>query len=120
MTRRAIRPYLHVFAIALLVAAVLTGTWQQNHMFRQMAGEAPASAGEPVLARVQTASRVQESQPTGTSSRPCPRLLHLDVTLSSPPTAVPGTACAVHFEPDAARRTLSGLAPSVDTPPPRA
>ncbi|WP_321502755.1 hypothetical protein [Breoghania sp.] len=120
MKRRAIRPLLHVFAIALLVAAVLTGTWQQNHLFRQLAGQTPASAGDTVLARVNIPSRAHENQPASSTSRPCPRLLHLDATLSNPPIAAPGAACAVPHAPDATRRALLGLVPSVDTPPPRA
>lgn len=117
MKSRSVRPLLHVFSTLLLVAAVLTGTWQQNQIFRHQADETPPVPFERVLARGETGARASQSGQNKTD-RPCPRLLHLDATLASEPVA---RRCASRATP---METAVLLPPeehdlSVATPPPR-
>ncbi|PTW61663.1 hypothetical protein C8N35_102378 [Breoghania corrubedonensis] len=121
MKSRSIRLALHVFATLLLVAAVVTGTWQQSHVLRQQTNELPSAPQERIVARVETTARsVQTGQTGGTGTdRPCPRLLHLDATLSPAPSGAARANRVIALEM-AALLAPEEYTLGVATPPPRA
>lgn len=115
------RPFLlplRLFACLLIVGAVLTGTWQQNRLFQLRADERPVAPVERIAEGMATAQRSGEERRAGTD-RPCPRLLHLDATLTA---ALPNAARTGTRIPsgDLALLQPEETPARVATPPPRA
>ena len=117
MMSKTARLSLHVFATLLLVAAMLTGVWQQNHVLRQLADPHPATPVERVAAYTEAGARGVQAGRNGLD-RSCPRLLHLDATLAWGPPTPRHAGCAIAHE-TATLLTPEEYARSVATPPPR-